>query len=223
VAAAAQLGSGAPDGAAAPSGRRSGGAGRLPKNWPARLKAIAAAHPEAERVEVWFLDETRVGQKGRLTRRWSQKGERPRAKRDTRYGSAYIFGAVCPARDTGAALILPRVSTAAMSLMLAELAAVVPPRTQAAVLLDQAGWHLASDLIVPPSITLVSLPPRSSELNPAEKVWQYLKDTWLSNAVYDTVESVTAACCAAWKALLAETGRIRSLTDVAWAAIQVGT
>ena len=109
-----------------------------------------------------------------------------------------------------------------MSLMLAELAAVLPPHTHAAVLLDQAGWHMANDLVVPSSITLVSLPPRSSELNPAEKVWQYLKDTWLSNAVFDTIDSVIAACCAAWNALLAEPGRIRSLTDVDW-AIQVST
>ena len=35
--------------------------------------------------------------------------------------SAYLFGAVCPGRGEGVALVLPEVSTAAMDLSLAEL------------------------------------------------------------------------------------------------------
>jgi transposase len=41
------------------------------KNVPALIAAIAREHPEAERLEVWFLDEARVGQTGRVGRRWS--------------------------------------------------------------------------------------------------------------------------------------------------------
>jgi hypothetical protein len=48
-------------------------------------------------VEVWFADEARVGQQGTLTR----------APRDRRYTWAWLFGAVCPARQTGAAVIMP--------------------------------------------------------------------------------------------------------------------
>jgi transposase len=142
--------------------------------------------------------------------------------RDTRYSSAYIFGAVCPERDTGAALVLPRVCTEAMNLMLEELAATLPAKTHAAVILDQAGWHTAADLVVPPTITLVPLPPYSPELNAAEKIWQYLKDTRLSNGVFASVDAVIAACCDAWNQLLAEPGRIQSLTSFEW-AIQVKT
>ena len=39
---------------------------------------VAARHPEAERVELWFEDEARIGQKGRTTHVWYQKGQRPR-------------------------------------------------------------------------------------------------------------------------------------------------
>jgi len=39
------------------------------------LDRIAAAQPAAERLEVWFLDEARVGQKGRMTRRWFLRGQ----------------------------------------------------------------------------------------------------------------------------------------------------
>ncbi len=38
------------------------------------------------------------------------------APRDCRYNWAYLFGAVCPARDTGAALVLPYADKHAMTL-----------------------------------------------------------------------------------------------------------
>ena len=86
------------------------------------MRGIAAEHPEAARVELWFEDEARVGQKGRTTHVWHQRGVRPRGRREHRYASVQLFGAVCPERDTGVALVLPEVSTAAMGLFLAELA-----------------------------------------------------------------------------------------------------
>lgn len=46
----------------------------------------------------------RIGQQGTLTRLWARRGTRPRARKDCRYAWAYLFGAVCPARATGAAL-----------------------------------------------------------------------------------------------------------------------
>ena len=74
-------------------------------------------------LEVWFLDEARVGQTGRLCRRWYRRGgTRPRGRRDLRHEAVYLFGAVCPERDTGVALVLPSVETKAMQLMLDELA-----------------------------------------------------------------------------------------------------
>ena len=73
-----------------------------------------AALPEAAKdkpLEVWFQDEARVGQQGTLARLWARKGSRPPAPKDCRYAWAYIFGAVCPARATGAALVMPYANT----------------------------------------------------------------------------------------------------------------
>jgi hypothetical protein len=38
---------------------------------------------------VWFQDQARVGQKGRVTRRWHQHGEQPHMVKDLGYSSAY--------------------------------------------------------------------------------------------------------------------------------------
>ena len=69
------------------------------------MHEAAARHPAAARVELWFEDEARIGQKGRVTHVWYQKGVRPRGVREQRYASVQLFGAVCPERGTGVALV----------------------------------------------------------------------------------------------------------------------
>ena len=78
---------------------------------------------------------------------------------------------MCPARDTGVALVMTRLDTAAMNLFLAELAQAIAPGAHAVVLMDKAGWHIADELVVPANVTPVFLPPYSPELNPIERLW----------------------------------------------------
>ncbi len=63
------------------------------------------------------------------------------------------------------------------------------------VILDQAGWHASAALAVPVNITLLPLPPKCSELNPVENVWQFLRDNWLSNTIFTSCDdmSISAA------------------------------
>src|SRR4051794_14646331 len=200
------------------------GAGAVQKTLPGAMRETADRHPEAARVELWFMDEARVGQKGRLTHVWYRKGVRPRGVRQQGFASAHLFGAVCPERGEGVALVLPEVSTAAMQVFLAELSRAVPAGTHAALVLDGAGWHVSDDLTVPANLTLIHPPPYSPELNPVERVWEYLRDRWLSHRVLaGGYEAVVDAACAAWNALLAEPGRLRSLTNFPWLPPAVST
>ena len=64
----------------------------------------------------------------------------------SRLGSS---GPYAPARDTGVALVMTRLDTAAMNLFLAELGQAVAPGAHGIVLMDKAGWHTAGDLVVP--------------------------------------------------------------------------
>ncbi len=82
-----------------------------------------------------------------------------------------------------------------MNLHLAEIATAVAPGCHAALLVDQAGWHLSHQLAIPPNITLVPLPAKCPELNPVENIWQFVRDNWLSNRVFfpTTISSTTVA------------------------------
>ena len=115
--------------------------------------------------------------------------------RDHRFKSAYIFGAVCPERDTGVALVVSRASTEAMNLMLTEISQAVGDTAHAAVLIDGAGWHTANDLEVPANITLVPLPPYNPELNAIEHLWQVMRDALLSHRLFIDVNYIIEVCC----------------------------
>ena len=166
---------------------------------------------------MWFEDEARFGQKGTLTRRWALRGSRPRVVRDHRFKSAYLFGAVCPERDTGAAVIVSRANTEAMSLLLEEVSRAVTPGAHGVVLMDGAGWHVSGDLVVPANLTLLALPPYSPELNAIEKLWQFMRDNLLSHRLFADLDAIFDAGCRAWNQILAEPGRIRSTCASQWA------
>ena len=70
-------------------------------------------------------DEARVGQKGTHAYIWAPIGSRPLMVHDNRHTSAYLFGAICPARGVGAAMIVPHANTEAMNLHLQEISTQV--------------------------------------------------------------------------------------------------
>ena len=161
-------------------------------------------------------DEARIGQKNGLVRQWAKRGTRPRQPADQRYDSAYLFGAICPARGTGAALALPFADTEAMQLHLDEISANVTVGAHAVLIFDRAGWHTTPNLTVPANITPIWLPSRAPELNPVENVWQYLRANWLSNRVFKSYEDILDHCCYAWNTLIDRPWRIMSLGMRQW-------
>ena len=162
-------------------------------------------------------DEARIGQKNGLVRQWARRGSRPRQPADQRYESAYLFGAICPARGIGAALAMPYADSEAMQRPLEEVSRVVRRGAHAVLLLDRAGWHTTARLAVPKNITLVFLPSRAPELNPVENIWQYLRQNWLSNRVFENHEAIVEAACEAWRNLLANPSTITSIGYREWA------
>jgi hypothetical protein len=151
---------------------------------------------------------------------WAEKGSRPSASRDQRYSWAYLFGAICPARGIGAALVLPTANARMMNLHLAEISASVAPGAHAVLVCDGAGWHqTGGSLRVPDNITLLHLPPYSPELNPVENVWAFLRGNKLSNRVFDTYNDIVDACCHAWTWLTSQPKRITSIGTRSWAYV----
>jgi transposase len=138
--------------------------------------------------------------------------------RDNRHDSAYIFGAICPQRGVGAAMITPAANIEMMNLHLKEISTQVKAGAHAVVVCDGAGWHQrGGELLLPDNIALLTLPPYSPELNPMEKVWDYLRQNKLCALVWNSYDEILEACKTAWNWLIADPARIRSIGSRTWA------
>ncbi|MDX7953959.1 IS630 family transposase [Lichenihabitans sp. Uapishka_5] len=164
-----------------------------------------------------------------------KRGTRPSAPQDQRTMWTYIFGAICPKKGKGAGLVMPYCDTGAMNRHLTEISATVDPGAHAVLILDQAGWHATPNsppasptgyacwslkpapLTVPDNITLLFLPPRAPELNPQENVWQFMRDTWLSNRIFADYNDIVGRCCEAWNKLVEQPWIIMSIGLRDWA------
>jgi hypothetical protein len=172
-------------------------------------------------VELWWQDEARVGQQGTLTRIWARRGTRPRAVRDHRFNWAYLFGAICPARGTGAAVIMPEVNVEAMNEHLAEISRCVSVGAIALLVLDGAGWHRSPRLDLPDNIVLLPLPPYAPELNPVENIWEFIRSNYLSHRVFEDYQEILNACRDAWNAMMQLPQTIKSIGTREWAQVRI--
>jgi len=117
----------------------------------------------------------------------------------------------------GAALMLPFANTRAMQMHLDEISRNVAAKAHGVVLMDRAGWHCTDKLKVPKNLTIILLPSRSPELNPVENIWQYLRQNWLSNRVFEDYNAILEAGCQAWNKLIDQPETITSIGLRDWA------
>lgn len=66
---------------------------------------------------------------------------------------------------------------------------------KALLVMDGAGWHKSKELVVPSNIEIMIQPPYSPELNPIEKLWQFIKRHTIKNRVFKTVKEIERALC----------------------------
>jgi hypothetical protein len=162
-----------------------------------------------------FQDEGRFGLLGTPRRCWAPRATRPvvGARLERKY--IYAFSAVSPHDGVMDSLVLPWVNAETMSLFLAEVAQRHSEEFIVMVM-DQAGWHIAGELTVPQNMRLIFLPPYSPELNPAEHLWESLREDCFANYVFANLDAVERALTKGLVALEANSARTRSMTGFNW-------
>jgi transposase len=108
-----------------------------------------------------------------------------------------------------------------MSLHLAEISRNVDPHAHAALILDGAGYHIATDLEVPHNMTLIRLPPYAPELNPVENIWAYLRSNKLANTVYEDYDDILDKASEAWMFFAEDKNAVASITSRQWAQVNL--
>ena len=174
---------------------------------------MKAEHP-GKRIRWFVQDEARIGQQGTVTRTWAPTGSRPSAVRQTEYEWVYLWAAAEPATGASIAMITPTVNTDLMNRFLRGLSEELAADDHAVLTLDNAGWHVAKALKIPENLTLLPLPAYSPELNPAERLWLWLRSHQLSNRIYEDYDELLRETDRAWQTLDADT--IKSICACSW-------
>ena len=156
-------------------------------------------------------DEGRFGRISDPRRCWAPRGIRPRAPRQVVREYLYAYAAVCPALGKMTSLLLPYANTNMMSLFLEEVAQDFKDYF-VVMLVDQAGWHMSNSLKVPENVRLIPQPAHSPELNPAEHIWEELREKNFPNKAFSSMKEVEKALCTGITNLANNPERLQSLT-----------
>jgi transposase len=182
-----------------------------------RLSALDI--PAGSRVRVWAADEARYGLHDRLRRCWGRRGVRLVKRMQMDYEWGYLYGAMDVVAGESEFLIMPSVGLPLTRMFLAQLASR-DPGAHHVVIWDNAGFHhRPGDPSLPPNIHLLPLPPYSPELNPAERLWDMVRDM-TSNVVHGTIGAMDDAVAAAAKTFYDAPDRVRSLVGNGWLHVQ---
>lgn len=162
-----------------------------------------------------FQDEARFGCISDPRRCWAPPGIRPLVGAHVVRQYTYAFAALSPHDGVLDSLVLPVVNAQTMSLFLDEVATRHADEFVLMVL-DGAGWHQAADLRVPENMRLVRLPPYSPELNPAEHLWEEIREKWFPNLVFRELDAVEDVLEGALRTLENDPERVASLAGFNW-------
>jgi hypothetical protein len=178
------------------------------------------------KVEVWAFDEHRLGLKPVLRRQWAPKGQRPIAVGRHRYEWLYLYGFAHPSTGEVVWFICTGVDAALLGAVLAAFADAVGAGEDKLVVLvlDNAGWHVSGELVVPPGIELAFLPPYTPELQPAERLWPLTNEA-VANKHFASLKDLDTALSERCRTLAATPEVIKAATHFGWwpAAIPAST
>lgn len=107
-------------------------------------------------------------------------------------------------------LILPSADTVMMNLFLARVAEDFA-NYFIVMQVDQAGWHRAKDLHISENIRLIFQPAYSPEVNPVEHLWEAVREKYLHNRIFSSLEDLAGVLCQALHELTEDQERLRSM------------
>jgi transposase len=156
-------------------------------------------------------DEGRFGRVNIPKSSWAPLGIRPIVPKQIVRQSFYDYTAVCPSIGKMSSLILPNANTEMMNLFLENVSNDFI-ENEIIMQIDGAGWHKSKDLKIPRNIHFIIQPPYSPEVNPTEHIWDEIREKYLHNKIYDTLEETMDKVCMGLIDLASKSDYVKSMT-----------
>ncbi|MGL4882592.1 MAG: IS630 family transposase [Waterburya sp.] len=139
-------------------------------------------------ISYWLQDETRLGHRTESGHKITRAGVKPKEVWQWYYSYYYIYGLVEPLQGRSFFYEFSHFNSDCLGLFLEQFSQEYNNEIHI-IQLDNAPIHTAYKLIVPENVILLFQPPYCPELNPIERVWQYIKQK-LKNLFFTSLEDV---------------------------------
>jgi transposase len=139
-------------------------------------------------VNLYFQDESRFGLITKQKRVISAKGIKPIGKYKHSYLYKWLWGSFSPITGESFCMTTDGVCKDLFIKYLEDFSRHKPEELKI-IVIDNAAFHSTKDIVLPENIVLMPIPPYCPELNPAEKVWQWMKDK-IAMKIFDTLETL---------------------------------
>lgn len=177
--------------------------------------ANAQSKLQGVELQVMFQDESRFGRINDIKRCWSYKGNRPAVAKQVIREYSYIYGAFSPMTGVSDMLILPYMILECMNIFLQELSTRHPDKF-ILLICDGAPNHRQTSITIPQNIMIHHLPPLSPQLNPAENMWEEIKEKFFYNKLFHSMEYVLNRMSDAILQYEASPQIVKSITSWNW-------
>ena len=125
-------------------------------------------------VNIYFQDESRFGLMTKQKRVLVSKGIKPIGKFQHSYKWLWLWGCFSPITGNAFYWETSHVGSDIFEGFLNDFSKTNPNELKLLVI-DNAGFHACQNITIPDNVKLIRIPPYAPELNPAEKVWQWMK------------------------------------------------
>ena len=156
---------------------------------------------------------------------WAKKGTRPILRMCGKRDKVYLCGFAEPITGAWISYLLPALNGdwySAVLRLLAEHFHGEPIK----LIVDGAGWHINSDMVVmvgdkptsqvPSNITLEVLPAHSPELNPVEQIWDNVRYNYTRNKTFTEPDTLWNTLAQAMRAYSDDPQKVKSITNQEW-------
>lgn len=126
-------------------------------------------------INIYFQDESRFGLMTKQKRVLVSKAVKPISKFQHSYKWLWLWGCFSPITGDSFYWETSHVGSDIFEGFLDDFSRK-NPRELKVLIIDNAGFHACQNITVPENIRLIRIPAYTPELNPAEKVWQWMKD-----------------------------------------------
>jgi transposase len=187
------------------------------KNFAQSVQDVAKTFdPQDTRpLKLVFEDEGRFGRISMSKKCWAPMGIRPIVPSQLVRQFLYVFTVVCPITGSNFSLILPDTDTAVMNVFLSEVSNYYKDY-RVIIVADQASWHKSQGLQKFNNIRFIYLPSGSPELNPAEHIWDHVREKHFTNRIFDSIDELQAQLIEAFKEMHYNPASIQSLVSFHW-------